>query len=83
LQKVRDILGFRDADRDKLIILDEIQRLPEVFAPLRGIIDKGRRKGNKSGQFLFLGSASIDLLRNQLNRWRGGLPFWNFLVLIN
>ena len=63
LEKVRDIQAFHAENSGKLIILDEVQRLPQVFAPLRGIIDKERRKGNKSGQFLFLGSASIDLLQ--------------------
>ena len=63
LEKVRDIVSFHQENMDKLIILDEVQRLPEVFAPLRGIIDKERRKGKKTGQFLFLGSASIDLLQ--------------------
>jgi predicted AAA+ superfamily ATPase len=63
LEKVRDVEAFHTDNNNKLIILDEVQRLPEVFAPLRGIIDKERRKGNKAGQFLFLGSASIDLLQ--------------------
>jgi predicted AAA+ superfamily ATPase len=63
LEKVRDIVAFQETNRDKLIILDEVQRLPEVFTQLRGLIDKERRKGNKAGQFLFLGSASIDLLQ--------------------
>jgi len=63
LEKVRDIVSFHSDNLNKLIILDEVQRLPEVFAELRGIIDKERRKGKKNGQFLFLGSASIDLLR--------------------
>jgi len=75
LQKVRDILSFHDANRDKLIILDEIQRLPEVFAPLRGIIDQERRKGNKAGQFLFLGSASIDLLRQSSESLAGRIAY--------
>jgi predicted AAA+ superfamily ATPase len=57
LEKVRDINAFHDANRTKLIILDEVQRLSEVFTQLRGIIDQERRKGNKAGQFLFLGSA--------------------------
>jgi uncharacterized protein len=60
---VRDIAIFHEDNNDKLIILDEVQRLPEIFAPLRGIIDKERRKGKKTGQFLFLGSASIELLQ--------------------
>lgn len=75
LQKVRDIVSFHDANRDKLIILDEIQRLPEVFAPLRGIIDQERRKGNKTGQFLFLGSASIDLLRQSSESLAGRIAY--------
>src|SRR3989337_2332385 len=45
LEKVRDIAAFHAENREKLIILDEVQRLPEVFADLRGIIDKERRKG--------------------------------------
>jgi len=63
IEKVRDITAFHAANSDKLIIMDEVQRLPEVFAPLCGIIDRERRKGNKAWQFLFLGPASIDLLQ--------------------
>jgi predicted AAA+ superfamily ATPase len=63
LEKVRDIVAFHAENHQKLIILDEVQRMPEIFSQLRGIIDRERRKGNKSGQFLFLGSASIDLLQ--------------------
>lgn len=75
LQKVRDIVSFHNVNHDKLIILDEIQRLPEVFSPLRGIIDKERRKGNKAGQFLFLGSASIDLLRQSSESLAGRIAY--------
>lgn len=48
---------------DKLVILDEIQRTPHLFQTLRGLIDKGRRRGRGKGRFLVLGSASIDLLK--------------------
>ncbi|MFM7707183.1 MAG: ATP-binding protein [Gammaproteobacteria bacterium] len=48
---------------DKLVILDEIQRAPDLFRHLRGLIDAGRRDGRACGRFLLLGSASIDLLR--------------------
>jgi predicted AAA+ superfamily ATPase len=61
--KVKDMITFHEKNSGKLIILDEVQRLPEVFASLRGIIDDERRKGIRAGQFLFLGSASIDLLK--------------------
>ncbi len=43
---------------DKLVILDEVQRLPGLFQNFRGIIDRGRRSGTKTGRFLLLGSAS-------------------------
>ena len=75
LQKVRDIVSFHNTNRDKLIILDEVQRLPEVFSPIRGIIDQERRKGNKAGQFLFLGSASIDLLRQSSESLAGRIAY--------
>lgn len=48
---------------DKLVILDEIQRTPQLFRSLRGLIDGGRRRGRGKGRFLVLGSASIDLLK--------------------
>ncbi len=75
LQKVRDIVSFHTANQDKLIILDEIQRLPEVFSSLRGIIDQERRKGNKFGQFLFLGSASIELLKQSGESLAGRIAY--------
>lgn len=75
LAKVQDIEAFHRANRDKLIILDEVQRLPEVFAPIRGLIDAERRKGNHSGQFLFLGSASIDLLRQSGESLAGRISY--------
>ncbi len=51
LQKIGDVNAFHSENRDKLIILDEVQRVPEIFASLRGIIDRERRRGNKYGQF--------------------------------
>lgn len=75
LERVRDIVSFQEGNQDKLIILDEVQRLPEVFAQLRGIIDKERRRGNKAGQFLFLGSASIDLLQQSSESLAGRITY--------
>lgn len=75
LAKVQDIEAFHRANRDKLIILDEVQRLPEVFATIRGLIDAERRRGNKAGQFLFLGSASIELLRQSSESLAGRISY--------
>ena len=54
---------FLGRHEDKLVILDEIHRVPELFSTLRGIIDKGRREGRRTGRFLLLGSAAIELMR--------------------
>jgi len=52
------------ADRlDRLVVLDEIHRAPGIFLVLRGLIDRARRGGRRSGLYLLLGSASLDLLR--------------------
>lgn len=47
----------------KLVVLDEVHRVPELFQVLRGVIDDRRAAGHPSGQFLLLGSASIELLQ--------------------
>lgn len=60
---------------DKLVILDEVHRLPDLFQNLRGLIDQGRRKGLKSGRFLLLGSASIDLLRQSGESLAGRIAY--------
>ncbi|KMS58334.1 ATPase [Sphingobium cupriresistens LL01] len=60
--KLSDPELYLSGHQDKLVILDEVHRLPGLFQTLRGLIDKGRRAGFKSGRFLLLGSASIDLL---------------------
>lgn len=54
---------FLARHEDKLVILDEIHRVPELFSSLRGIIDKGRMEGRRTGRFLLLGSAAIELMR--------------------
>ena len=54
---------YLDDHRNELLILDEVQRTPELFAVLRGRIDRARRAGQRQGLYLLLGSASMDLLR--------------------
>ena len=66
---------FLDNVEDRLVILDEIHRMPELFATLRGIIDRGRRKGKGIGRFLILGSASIDLLRQSGETLAGRIAY--------
>lgn len=61
--KLADPKLFLSLHEDKLVVLDEIHRVPELFASLRGIIDEGRRRGLRQGRFLMLGSAAIELMR--------------------
>jgi len=51
--------AFFAANRQRLVVLDEIQNHPELLSELRGEIDEDRRPG----RFLILGSASFKLLK--------------------
>ena len=63
LAKIEDVQQFCELNEGDLIIFDEVQRSPGIFATLRVIIDGYRQRGLRSGHFLLLGPASIDLLR--------------------
>lgn len=73
--KLSDPELFLREQEDKLVILDEIHRVPELFQSLRGLIDQGRRKGKGTGRFLVLGSASIDLLRQSGESLAGRIEY--------
>ncbi len=60
---------------DKLVILDEIQRVPGLFESIRGLIDTYRQEGRGVGKFLLLGSASIDLLRQTSESLAGRVSY--------
>ena len=62
LAKLRDPNLFLEPLENRLVVLDEIHRTPEILRVLRGLIDRGRRRGARAGRFLLLGSASLDLL---------------------
>lgn len=70
-RKLSDPELFLDHYNDRLICLDEIQRLPEIFTVLRSMIDERRRPG----QFLILGSASGDLLRQSSESLAGRIAY--------
>lgn len=75
LLKLSDPSSFLSAHADKLVILDEIQRSPELFSVLRGLIDKNREQGRRAGQFLLLGSASMDLMRQSSESLAGRISY--------
>ena len=54
-----------------LVVIDEVQRRPELFPILRVLVDRSR----KNRQFLILGSASPDLLRQTSESLAGRVEF--------
>lgn len=81
MERPADRARLQDADAflrslDKhLIILDEIHRMPGLFEVLRGIIDERRRAGQRSGQFLLLGSGSLDLMQQSSETLAGRIAY--------
>jgi len=73
--KLSNPVLFLTKNEDRLVILDEIHRMPELFLDIRGLIDQGRRKGLRAGRFLILGSASIDLLRQSGESLAGRIEY--------
>ena len=75
-ETVREILSdpvlFFKMNSNKLICLDEIHHLPEIFKVLRSIVDENPKKG----QFLILGSASYDLLKQSSETLAGRIAFF-------
>ncbi|MGI9250154.1 MAG: ATP-binding protein [Pseudohongiellaceae bacterium] len=75
LVKLSDPTSFLRSQNDKLVILDEIQRSPDLFMVLRGLIDENRQAGRTAAQFLLLGSASMDLLHQSSESLAGRISY--------
>ena len=85
--KLSDPRGYLATQADKLVIIDEVQRAPEIFQVLRGLIDErvlaagnssdgaGSTRDSGNGQFLLLGSASIDLLQQSSETLAGRIAY--------
>ncbi len=74
-EKLAEPALYLDEYEDRLVILDEIHHVPELFQELRGLIDRGRRRGKRTGRFLILGSASLDLLRQSGESLAGRIEY--------
>ncbi len=61
---------------DSLVVLDEVQRMPGLFDVLRGQIDRLRREGRRTRQFLLLGSASRKLLNQSAESLAGRVVYY-------
>ena len=71
LRKLEDPEFFFATQREKLICIDEIQRVPELFPIIRVAVDGQRRPG----KFLILGSASQDLIRQSSETLAGRIHY--------
>lgn len=75
LLMLSDPESFFKMNQNILIILDEIQRAPDLFNVLRGTIDENRARGKTTAQFLLLGSASMDLLKQSSESLAGRICY--------
>jgi uncharacterized protein len=67
--------------QEKLVILDEVHRAPGLFPTLRGLIDRSRRAGRRTGLYLLLGSASFDLLKQSGETLAGRVAYLELMPL--
>jgi len=74
-RQLDDPEAFLMAHAQQLVILDEVQRMPELFSILRGVIDQRRRMKQPSGQFLLLGSATGELLQQSSESLAGRIAY--------
>jgi predicted AAA+ superfamily ATPase len=74
-RQLDDPEAFLMAHAQQLVILDEVQRMPELFSILRGVIDQRRRMNQPSGQFLLLGSATGVLLQQSSESLAGRVAY--------
>lgn len=81
LERPSDVAKLSDPElylgkfSNHLVILDEIQRVPDLFPVLRSLVDERRRAGEKSAQFLLLGSASPELLLQSSETLAGRISY--------
>lgn len=75
LNKLNDPESYLKRFENKLLIIDEVQRKPDLFRVLRGLVDIRKRSGESSGQFLLLGSASRDLLQQSSESLAGRIRY--------
>jgi uncharacterized protein len=76
-RRLNDADTFLRAQAGKLVVIDEIHRAPSLFETLRGIIDERRSAAERSGHFLLLGSAAIELMRQASETLAGRVAYIN------
>jgi len=64
IAKLSDAQAYLERLENKLLIVDEVQRQPDLFRLLRSLVDVRKRAGERTAQFLLLGSSSRDLIQH-------------------
>lgn len=75
LARLADPEAFLEPLAGRLVVIDEVHRIPRLFEELRGLIDRRRAAGHRTGQFLILGSASLDLLKQSSETLAGRIAY--------
>ncbi len=74
-RRLEDPETYLRAQAPKLVVIDEIHRVPELFAVLRGLIDERRAAGQRYGHFLLLGSAAMELMQQSSETLAGRVAY--------
>lgn len=78
LERTSDLFKLNDAElfltqnKDKLIVIDEVQLKKDLYPLLRSLVDETKRPG----QFLVLGSASPELIRHSSESLAGRIAYF-------
>ena len=76
--RFQNLNEFFMINKEKCIIIDEVQRMPELFPILRAYIDNHR----KNGRFFLLGSTSPELLRHSSETLAGRICYLELSPLL-
>lgn len=77
-QKLSNLENYLVQREDKLLIIDEVQRMPELFPVLRSVIDRKR----ENTRFMLLGSASPELLARSSETLAGRISYLEINPLV-
>lgn len=75
LAKLDDAESYLRRFENQLLVIDEVQRKPDLFRIIRGLVDIRKRAGDKAGHFLLLGSASKELLQQSSETLAGRIRY--------
>lgn len=70
-RKLSDAETYLKYHQDKCVVIDEVQRMPELFPLLRALVDIDRRPG----RFILLGSASPEMIKGSSETLAGRIAY--------